>query len=400
MGRAFDLLRNMTIEDKILIYCTRDERSSGRNANIAECLKARVDWENMILRSVAHGVDSFLYYVLKAIDSGSVPSEVLQRLERLYLTKLSRNMIQSAELGKILQAMEEQGTEIVLLKGAFLDEKIYSMTGFRGFSDMDLLVRKADVSSAVSVLEKLGYTLIAENIELAKSEGRTQLHYQKANAFLVDLHWEAMNNKWYSNVTRYFADNIWQNATLTKFNGANVWILAHEDLLIYQCMHLSIHHNFHMLIWFKDIDEVICSRDDIDWALLVDKAKKYGLSTYCYYSLCFTKELLGSPIPTDVLSALRPKSILSRVFEAYLKKENILDIADDRRGRAQQIWMVLRDSSWSALFALRWRVFPSIHWYIQSYPFLPKIKESHYYPFYPLLMILRLVYRPVDQIEV
>jgi len=395
--REIDPFANMSDAHKLVVYCTMDGEPSSKHVMISGLLNQPVDWDEVIRLSGLHAVNAYLYHSLKDVGPEYVPTDVLAKLKNLHQVELTFGMMISAQLSKILKEFQNEDVKIMLLKGAYLDQRVYLQPGFRRYSDMDILVNKRDIPASENILNRLGFTKIIENEKLSESEGRTQVHYQKDNAFLVDLHWKAMNNKWYPNVTRYCEDNIWANARTEELNGDTVLVLSPEDMLIYQCIHLAVHHNFYKLIWFKDIDQIVRNITGIDWESVVLKIKKYRLATYCYYSLYFARELLGTPIPETVLCQLRPTFFAARLFESLLRRENLMEICADRRGKAQQQWMILRDSFWERLQVLVWRNTPSIQWYLHYYPFLPRVKEVYYYLLYPLLMILRLVYRPVDQ---
>ncbi len=399
MRRAIDLFLNMTSIDKLIIQCVRDDEHSTKLAGISELLNGDMNWDELIGKATTHGVNAFVYHALKDIAPGKVPEDVLQKIKSYYLMRLAFGMVLSAELSDLIKEFSDKNIKMLPLKGSYLDQAIYVQPGFREYNDIDILVNKHDVPSAAAILDALGYRKMDENEKLLESEGRTQVHYRKANSTLVDLHWEAMNNKWYPSVSRYLEDNIWQNARLVKFDGNVVLSLASEDLLIYQCIHLSVHHNFSSLIWFKDIDQIVRFSKDLDWESVASKIKGYRLSAYCYYALYITKQLFDSPVPGWVLDRLQPRFLSARIFEYFLQRENLMEISEDRRGKAQQAWMLIRDSFWERLKVIRWRNLQSIQWYLHYYPFLPKVKEIYYYPFYPLLILLRLVRRPSDQLS-
>ena len=391
--RKIDPFINMSPVDKILVYCVKDELLGRKKKAIAHFLKEPIDWSNLVLQSGSHGVNAYVYNTLKKVNGNLVSPDALQKLRNSYLVENSKTVNFSVELQKILLEFQKREIKNILLKGPFLAEQIYPRSDLRSYTDIDILVQEPDLFQATELLSNLGYIQNEKNERLYTNEGRTQLLFQKPNSVMIDLHWEVLNNKWYPNVSKYFAHDIWKNIYPLKLSNSATWAFPREDLLIYQCIHLAIHHKFHKLVWFKDVDQILRS-GPIDWATFLTKVKKYRLVTHCYYALNLTKILLESPIPESILYDLRPRFFMARVFEFFLRRENLLRLSENRRSQTQQIWRILRDDFWQRWGAVRWRAFPSIEWYLCYYPFLPRIKEVYYYPLYPFLILLRLVRRP------
>lgn len=400
MNKEFNVMKNLRGVDRLIVYSVRQERSAVIDTEIIEILKGSMDWQKLVSQSGLHGVDAFVYQTLKKVNEGLIPVEVLEKLEDSYLVENARGMIFSEVLLKILHEFEKREIECMPIKGAFLDEVVYQNFGMRGYTDIDILVQPLDVSKAVSAIESLGFKSTREDDVLTKKDGRTQYHFVNRNGVIVDLHWGLVNNRWYPSLTQFFKDNTWNQAVSMKFSHRRIRSMSPEVLLIYQCMHTAVHHNFSRLILLKDIEQTIRYEQSLDWDVVVELARQYRMMTICYYSLLFTRDLLNAPVPEWVLSNLCPGFLSARLFNRFVKQEGIMEIASDRRAWAQQTWMILRDDHKDRMRAIRWRLFPSIAWFLRFYPFLPKLPEAIYYPVYPLLICLRLIRRPNDQINI
>lgn len=399
MNREFNVMENLRDVDRLIVYCVRQERSADIDKEIIKILKGSVDWQKLVSQSGLHGVDAFVYQTLKEVNNKLVPEEVMERLKSSYLAGNARGMMFSEELSKILKEFGKKGIDCMPIKGALLDEVVYQNSGMRVYTDIDILVQPFDLSNAVSLIEGLCFTSTGED-DVAKKDGRTQYHFVNRNGVIVDLHWGLVNNRWYPSLTQFFKDNTWNQAVSMKFSCRQIRAMSPEVLLIYQCMHTAVHHNFSRLILLKDIEQTIRYEQSLDWDVVVELARQYRMMTICYYSLLFTRDLLNAPVPEWVLSNLYPGFLSARLFNRFVKQEGIMEIASDRRAWAQQTWMILRDDYKDRMRAVRWRMFPSIAWFLRFYPFLPKLPEAIYYPVYPLLICLRLIRRPNDQISI
>lgn len=389
-----NVYKNMDTTEKLIAYAAKDDGSIGKKEGILKLLDSSIDWQKLVSISEANGVDSIIYRSLKDVGNGKVPDEVLDKLKDLHTLKVAGSLVFTHGLTQIIESLNQLGIKNIVLKGPFLAEKVYADPNLRHYADLDILIQEEDVEKARSALNKLGYWQHEKNWKLFLDEGRTQYHFYKKGMIPVELHWELVNNRNYPFLSEYFRENIWKNVESVELAEENTWALSPEILLTYLCIHLSVHHKFYKLMWYKDIDQLIRSENEVDWKNFVASAKKYRFATYCYYPLVLTKELFDTHIPEEVLDNLRPQFKLARMFEYLLKRENLLD--GTRRGRrlTEQFWRVLRDRPDESLKALRRRVFPRVEWYIHYYPFLPRAREAYYYPFYPLLMVLRLARRP------
>ncbi len=89
------------------------------------------------------------------------------------------------------------GAEIraLVLKGPLMARRLHGDAGFRISNDVDLLVRREDLPSAVLVLAQLGYV---KEVTPARSHGLPDIHYllrnPKSGLPRIDLHWRV---HWY-----------------------------------------------------------------------------------------------------------------------------------------------------------------------------------------------------------
>ncbi len=393
---ALNMTDKLNDVDRLIVRCVRQDESNASDAGITYILDG-VDWQELLDRSNLHGVTAFVYQALERADAEIVPVELMGRLRDSWLAGNARGLVLREELSKLLQEFETRGIKCMPIKGALLDEVVYRRPGMRAYTDIDILVQPADLAEAATLLKGLGFASTGEKDALAKKDGRTQYHFVNDAGVIVDLHWGLVNNRWYPTLSKFFEENIWNNAVYADFQDGKIRSMSPEVLLIYQCTHAAVHHNFSKLILLKDIEQTLRYQPSLDWGSVVRLARQYRMMTICYYSLRFTRDLLDAPVPETVLRQLHPAFLSARLFDRFVNKEGVMEIANDRRAWAQQTWMILRDDYADRARAVRWRLFPSVAWFRRFYPFLPKLPEPAYYPFYPLLLGLRLIRRPNDQ---
>ena len=103
------------------------------------------DWDELIRQSRRHSVTPLLYYRIKAIDPApGIPAQVIQELREIYLFSAESSMKRYHELSKWLRSIQNEGIQVIVLKGAALAELIYPNIALRPMFDVDLLIKIED----------------------------------------------------------------------------------------------------------------------------------------------------------------------------------------------------------------------------------------------------------------
>ena len=139
-----------------------------------------------------------------------LPDQTAQRIQGARLRARQRGLFDHAITKQLTDGLARRGLDVVPLKGAVLAEAVYGDIGARQSSDIDLLVRLADLPQAVEVAEQLGW----REPELLRKAGIPSLHRELFHAELppLELHWRV---HWYEDS---FAEAALARAELTE-NG-------------------------------------------------------------------------------------------------------------------------------------------------------------------------------------
>jgi hypothetical protein len=293
-------------EDNLLCFCARIHIDEDTKNRIAETLNLNLNWDYIVQKAKGQGVAPLLYHHLSKNRGGSQPpAEIIATLRKVYERNIGRNMLLYQTLNQILKTFKEESIQVIVLKGAFLAETIYPNIALRPMFDIDLLIRPEDLARVRQLIEDLGYHHCLVEGKLLDEAFIGRSAYLKQ--FMLHIHWTLVNVERYKRVTSIDVEAMWRRAKPVKIAGSEAKTLSPEDMLLYLCLHLSIHHVFSGLIRFCDIREVIKFYDgQIDWERLTINAQRFKLQRPIYYALYYTKELLGTPIPQDVLTELKP----------------------------------------------------------------------------------------------
>lgn len=364
---------------------------------VARALSARSDLDGDALRKVAYveGVAPLLYYIARGQDL--LPLPVKQDLRLAYYYNAGRNLLLLHKLEDAVGHLTAEGVPVILLKGAALAEAVYRKAAVRPMEDLDLLVRREHVSTALRVLSALGY-------EPAHAEFRAGYVVTYRNEVMlvkpgevnvpIEIHWSLFSPLYYQHAVPI--NWFWQTALPASVGDVPTWILGPEAQVLHLCSHMLLHHGHGgepRLLWLHDVAEVIAFyQEQIDWDQLLARAQAYDLVLPVQWILTRVGDEWHAPIPTDVLERLRalcPSHGEKRVF-------NWLTTA---HRPVQRLWAHLASTpGWGPRLRSAWCVlFPSAGYMQYRYRIPHPLLVPLYYP-YRWLRGLRSVPRWRDRV--
>jgi hypothetical protein len=289
-----------------VLMCCRAERNT-RDAGVWEFLAESAipnvtNWERVFELGEHHGVLPAMHRVLCVEGweqfGGILPDTVKTEVERRFARLTRKNLRLAAELIHVLDRLDAAGVAAIPHKGPVLAEMIYGDLTLRDFSDLDVLVRAADIPRAKEALAQIGYK---PNVELSPQEERAYLAsgYEytldgPAGKNLLELQWNF--------VPRFFAvdfemDAVFARAQSGVVAGRPVRALGAEDLFLSMCVHAA-KHLWGRLCWLRDLAAVV-KRVPMDWARVRTESKRLGVERILDVSLALTHDLLGTEAPKN-----------------------------------------------------------------------------------------------------
>lgn len=320
----------MSREEQFLKFCVRASIDKGIFEQNRENFTKDLDWQYLIKQGRKARLLALIYKDLSAIDSliPSIPPGIWQVLRRNYYATASRNALLWEELTRIVNCFQRQGVQCILLKGAALLYNIYPNIALRSMDDIDLLVRRKDLTRAHQVLTALGYAAPPHSQDFLREAGAAPINslmYNPGNNyyFPVHLHWHLINSTWPLSflVSNIDIDEVFATVEPTRLNGVNCLRLNPELFLIHLAHHAFI-HSFSRLILLCDIVRLLAHyRGILNWRLLAVWAERFNLSGVVYYTLLFTQQALQYEIPQ--LEYLRPKrqNFLQKILRRCARRQ-------------------------------------------------------------------------------
>jgi hypothetical protein len=213
------------------------------------------------------------------------------------------NKIKFEKLRAVLNQMQKAGIDCILLKGADLIPRLYSVLGVRPLGDADLLVHESDLPAIDHLLTHLGYRPLIDG---------NPAYVDPDNTLPFDI----ITKVWYLDDQQV----IWQRTVHRDFEGIPIKGMGGSDLLIYLTAYNVVHRGCLAEPFGQDI-ALLVEKEDVDWDFVVDEASRCHLKIPIYHGLSFvvTRDA-GVPIPDHVLKRLAPSTVGEKLGSLLLRK--------------------------------------------------------------------------------
>ena len=278
---------------------------------------SEADWSRFANIAAVEGVAPLIHWIFdqKDISGINIPTAIRANLLADYYNTTAHNQVMLRELTGITNVFNEANIPVIALKGAALAFFEYPDIGLRPMGDIDLLVKKENLASAVDCLELIGYTSapprlralgeeININIEFIKNETPPLLNFE--------LHWMLIAGKalWYSPDMDWFWKNsirLSQKSAMNTTIGQSARIFSPLAQLLYLSAHLMLQHAGigYRHLWLYDMYLITQNYgDEIDWQELSRKAIDFNWQTALLMALEQLDQRFNAHIPPSILEFL------------------------------------------------------------------------------------------------
>ncbi|MEJ2697187.1 MAG: nucleotidyltransferase family protein [Candidatus Sulfobium sp.] len=304
------------------------------------------DFRKLLALAGNNGVLPFLYRNLAG--SSAIPPEILESLRHAYLATARSNVLNAEETLRIIRSLRMAGIDAIPLKGSIASETLFGDPGLYLATDIDILVRLADLGEAKDVLLKDGYECDeAGERDLLSSHYHLNFHRGGNH---VELHWNLA--KRYLDVPPAF---WWEDTRTAEYNGRSLTTLSPERYLLYAIFRL-FDHGFTPLKFLVFISALLdaCGHE-INYPKLIFLAGKLKMKRLTLFTLRILNEIYGSVPPEfEKLQKMTGYEVLrKRILKGLVDSENRIHLN-------MVLYMFLLDSPAEVVRILVRRVFPSV----------------------------------------
>ncbi|MDP3879106.1 MAG: nucleotidyltransferase family protein [Dehalococcoidales bacterium] len=319
-------------EDQVLLHCARINGSPERHEALKVLLSREPDWELLLEKATFHRLSCLLSHHLRSAElTAFVPQPVLKKLQSIYYTSLTRNVLLQDELSRLLAALNREGIPVIVLKGAALLGIVYQDISLRPMSDLDILVPVEHLDRVEAVVSQHGY----EHIYSRHSQevAREKMHQlpcmmNREKHIFLEIHQHIVDS---DSPYHFDLHHFWNRAQRITILETDSLTFAPEDLLIHLGIHFIFDRHYSSVSAIGqlcDISEVILHfGDSLDWDMVEALAEEFGVGAALHIVFYACEHLLGTEVPESVLSRLQP-SWFSSVIAALFIQKRVLSTRD------------------------------------------------------------------------
>ena len=252
-----------------------------------------------------------------------------------YAASLGSHRVYRDAAAALLQALGVQRVPALLLRGTAVAERLYDDPGLRPYTDIDLLVPRAQLPEAKGVARDLGYHPPEGSLPDGFYE-RHHLHLRyiaPTTGVPLEIHW-ALDHPF--SLLRVDFDDLFASALIDRLAGAPVLRPSDEDLLILLALHLAKHGTAlrgaapvavlpraarrGILLWMVDLHLLIAAHGrTMDWEAIARRLDAWEAVGAVGAVLSQVGAALGTGLPlgAERLAEAAPRApILARAFAA------------------------------------------------------------------------------------
>jgi putative nucleotidyltransferase-like protein len=290
----------VTREFELLVACAQTVIGACPDGKLQKALTRPIDWPYALELAEAHRVTPLVSTALKSAGD-AVPPYVTCRLRRALRAAAARNLILTSEMRRLLCWFDKPRIQAVPFKGPVLTSAAYGNLAIRTFDDLDILVRRQDVTRAGELLCSHGYRAAScldypqENLRF---HWNGQLTFVREDGLVsVDLHWDLTPRHF---PIAFGAAHVFQDLHPAVVAGTEVLTLSPEDLLVYLCAHGS-KHLWQRLVWVCDIAGLIRTQV-LDWDRVYARAE--GSERMLAIGLLLARDLMSTSLPGHIAARI------------------------------------------------------------------------------------------------
>lgn len=288
-----------------LIICLGRKSIDAEALSLAEQLIAEeLDWDYLLAAVVFHGLFPIFFKHLKTHFASHVPAKCFRMM-----TGHNNNIrfLNLALVGTYLQyhsLLQKNNIESVTFKGPALALSLYDDLLLREFSDVDVLVSRADARAAQALLLDSGYKPSPErepplSRDFVQSDVFFELEYEhtftkETPTGVIDLHWQIQPH----HVLPLDFDVVQKHVESITIERRAVQTLTSNLSIIVLAAHASKHY-WTRLLWVCDIAEMAenSTKLNLDWSVVQKLSDDLGVTPMVVLALNLANQIFGSPMP-------------------------------------------------------------------------------------------------------
>ncbi|WP_158797060.1 nucleotidyltransferase family protein [Pedobacter sp. L105] len=302
-------------EQVLLVLFSRLYFSSAQKSDVEDFITDhQIDWNTLYEIAKAHGIRSFLYYVISThrlvVDHGFE-----ELLKKRYQANRFKNFQQVQSAAGLIREFKERGITLIPYKGAIFSQFYYADIALRESIDIDFLIAKEDIREVEDYFKIASYhpiTAVPRPYLVYYSRFFKDIVYHQPATASIEMHWRLMDR--YSGKYpsyRFFSPHLSPH----QIGGLTIDKLSptYDFLAV-----VSNHFVKDMGIKFKYLIDMAClihkERSVLDTTVIFSCAQQYGFEKKLSIGMELVKQFLGINLTQTDLEVL-PEQLLKTPLE-------------------------------------------------------------------------------------
>lgn len=276
-------------------------------------------WEQWVQTVDIDQLDGGSYRLLpllyRSMQKHHVEHPHMKRLKGVYRQVWYKNQMLFHGMTKLLRALHERGIRTMVLKGTAMTALYYGEYGLRGMDDFDILVPVTQARTAINNLHALRWYEHFRFPEPLRDDYFSVLHshtYADTSKRQFDLHWHVFPEC----CEPTDDDDLWEAAIPVVIDGVETLALCPADQVLHICTHGVRWNGVPPLRWIADL-AVLLNNTPVDWERVLRQARNRQMMVLMREALTYVHELLGVPVPPEVLHELRTAAVSPLEHKEY-----------------------------------------------------------------------------------
>jgi hypothetical protein len=382
-----------TREAELLIASSRSSVDASTKQRIRTLANSGPDWRRLINLSKLHGTAPLLYRTLSTICPDIVPQELLRSLQHQYCVVVVQNSHMATALVEIVGILQARAIPVRPFKGPALAAMAYGDITLREFGDLDLLIRKRDITAAIDALtaQKFVYLMSDRADGLPNAERKYHRLHRSGDNFGVDLQWTIAHEDFSFSLEH---EHFWNRTPQVEVAGVEIASFSPEATLLVLCIH-GCKHLWSHLKWICDVAELLHRHPHLDWEWTRRVADDLGCRRMLLLGVHLTREVLGATVPEEILNEIETDGVVEALAVRLLARLRAGEDPWDETPFQAPEYLLLRNRFRDQIKFL-------IHLCLEISPIddarlkaFPAPFRALYYPLLPL----RVIGRPVPRLK-
>jgi hypothetical protein len=299
----------------LLLLCARPIVNERAASNIRALVKMEPNWATLLNAAADHGVIPLVCQRLEICAGDLLPSAWRERFRNEFARNIRHTLFLTSELLRVLGALNTRGVRATPHKGPILAVQAYRDVAMRQFFDLDIVVPQREILEAHLALTDLGYRSELEDSWVpSASEATAQIPGQyayrsDAPVTYVELHTESTLR--YMPLQLDLEPLLRRRKTLSLAGNA-VQTFCAEDVLVLLGVH-GAKHFWNQLGWIADIAALIQNSRELEWELVLSRARNLAAERMVLLGAALARELFGTVLPEHVTKDIERDGVARRL---------------------------------------------------------------------------------------